>query len=285
MERLYIDKHYISSGEFAKLCDTSKETLRHYKDIGLLIPKYEKDNGYQYYDAEQFYDYYAIAIFKKTGTPLAKIKECIDYQNIPSILKVLADQQESLAKEQRKLEQMQFVIKNSISNMSMGLSHDSLDLEPKIGFFNKEHLLAVPHNEFSISKEDQDDDKRILISVLRKYKEICDQYNVHTDYQLGAMIQVDNKNTTHLYTRVNKAYKNPYYKQKPAGNYLYIIQKCCWDLSIAYKKFLDYIQENNIDTIGDIYAYDLAGFMLNGTEENSMTLISIQVVDIIPKSL
>lgn len=273
-----MNKHHISSGEFAKLCDTSKETLRHYKDIGLLIPKYKGDNGYQYYDAEQFYNYYAIAIFKKTGTPLAKIKECIDSQNIPLILKIFKEQQEALAKEQKKIQHMQFVIKNSIHNMNMGLSHKPLNLSPQIEFFDKEHLLAVPHNEFSISKEDKGDDNKILISVLRKYKEICDKYNVQTDYQLGAIIQYGNKNTTHLYTRINKPYKNPYYIIKPAGKYLYIIQKGCWDLNIAYKKFLDYIHINNIETIGDIYAYDLAGFILNGTEENSMTIISIQVV-------
>lgn len=92
-------KNAISSGEFAKLCNTSKETLRHYKDIGLLTPRYEAENGYQYYDAEQFYDYYAIAIFKKTGTSLAKIKECMSHQNIPSILKTLSDQQDALIKE------------------------------------------------------------------------------------------------------------------------------------------------------------------------------------------
>lgn len=271
-------KNAISSGEFAKLCNTSKETLRHYKDIGLLTPRYEAENGYQYYDAEQFYDYYAIAIFKKTGTSLAKIKECMSHQNIPSILKTLSDQQEALIKEKRKIEQMQFVVKNALLNMSMGLYHNPTDSTPQIDFFNKEHLLAVPHNEFSISQEDQDDEDRILISVLRKYKEICDTYNVQTDYQLGAIMSFDSKRITHLYTRVNKTYKNPYYQQKPAGKYLYSIHKGNWDLSATYEKFFSYIKQNHIRTIGDIYAYDLAGFMINGVENNSMTIISIQVV-------
>lgn len=271
-------KNYITSGEFAKLCGTSKVTLRHYKDIGLLTPKCEGDNGYQYYDAEQFYDYYAIAIFKKTGTPLAKIKACMGHQNIPSILKTLIKQQEVLAKEKKKIEQMEFVVKNSIINMGMQLSRKLADLTPQIAFCEKEHLLAVPHNEFSISKEDQNDEDRILISVLHKYKEVCDRYDVCTDYQLGAIMQFDNENITHIYTRVNKGYKNPYYKEKPAGQYLYIMQKGSWDSSTACEKFLRYIKENGIKTMGDIYAYDLAGFMVNGVEENSMTIISIQVV-------
>lgn len=65
----------------------------------------------------------------------------------------------------------------------------------------------MPHNEFSILKEDQNDENRVLISVLHKYKEICQQYNMQTDYQLGAIMHFDTKNITHLYTKVNRVYK------------------------------------------------------------------------------
>lgn len=272
-----MDKNFITSGKFAKICNTSKETLRHYKDIGLLIPKYTGENGYQYYDIEQFYDYYAIAIFKKTGTPLSKIKESMTNQNIPSILNTLKEQQEALEKEKRKIEQMQFLVKNSIINMSMGLSDSALSSEPQIAFFKKEHLLAVPHNEFHINKDEQDNDDRILVSVLQKYKELCDKFNVQTDYQLGAIMEFDDKKITHIYTRVDKAYKIKYYMQKPAGKYLYIIQSGNWNLKDAYQNLFSYIKNNRIKIVGDIYSYDLAGFMINSIEKNSMTMISVQI--------
>ena len=67
MER---QKGWLTSGAFAALCGTTKETLRHYKDIGLLSPAHQGDNGYFYYDVEQFYNFYAISIFRQTGTPL-----------------------------------------------------------------------------------------------------------------------------------------------------------------------------------------------------------------------
>lgn len=271
-----MNKNFIPSGAFAKLCSTSKETLRHYKDLGLLIPKYKGENGYQYYDAEQFYDYYAIAIFKKTGTSLSKIKDFIGQQNIQALLDTLKEQENALAEEKRKIEEMQFIIKNSIVNMTMGISHPTLNIQPQIDFFPKEHLLAVPHNEFDIAHENQDEDT-ILISVLGKYKNICDQYHVQTDYQLGAMISFWDKSITHLYTRVDKIYKNEYYRQKPAGKYLYIIQRGNWNLTACYNTLFSYIEENCIKVVGDIYSYDLAGFMLNGIEENAMTMISVQI--------
>ena len=51
-------KGWLTSGAFAALCGTTKETLRHYKDIGLLSPAHQGDNSYFYYDVEQFYDFY-----------------------------------------------------------------------------------------------------------------------------------------------------------------------------------------------------------------------------------
>ena len=71
---------WMTSGAFAALCGATKETLRHYKDLGLLLPAHRGENGYFYYDAEQFYDFYAIAIFRQTGTPLAEIRRCLRRQ-------------------------------------------------------------------------------------------------------------------------------------------------------------------------------------------------------------
>lgn len=272
-----MNKNFITSGKFAKMCNTSKETLRYYKDIGLLIPKYTGENGYQYYDIEQFYEYYAIKLFKRTGTPLSKIKEFLTNQNIPSILNILNEQQKALEKEKIKIEQMQFLVKNSILNISMGLSDSSLSLEPKIAFFKAEHLLAIPHDEFHINKDESDNDDIVLASVLQKYKELCDKFNVQTDYQLGAIMRFEDKKITHIYTRVDKVYEVKYYVEKPPGKYLYVIQNGNWNLKDAYQNLFSYIKNNNIKVIGDIYSYDLAGFMINGIEKNSMTMISVQV--------
>lgn len=47
----------LKAGEFAHLCSTTKETLRHYKDIGLLQPVAKAENGYQLYSPLQISDY------------------------------------------------------------------------------------------------------------------------------------------------------------------------------------------------------------------------------------
>ena len=37
----------LKSGQFAKLCRTTKETLRHYERVGVLRPALQEENGYK----------------------------------------------------------------------------------------------------------------------------------------------------------------------------------------------------------------------------------------------
>ena len=40
---------FFTTGQFAKLCSTTKETLFHYDSLGLLKPARVGENGYRYY--------------------------------------------------------------------------------------------------------------------------------------------------------------------------------------------------------------------------------------------
>ena len=110
MER---EKSWLTSGAFAELCGTTKETLRHYKDMGLLLPAHRGDNNYSYYDVEQFYDFYAISIFRQTGTPLEQIRRCLQGQDAAQTLALLREQRGRLEAERQKLEHMDFVLSSA----------------------------------------------------------------------------------------------------------------------------------------------------------------------------
>ena len=56
----------LSTGEFARLCHTTKETLYHYAELGLLRPCYVGANDYRYYDVQQYLIFDLICSFKDT---------------------------------------------------------------------------------------------------------------------------------------------------------------------------------------------------------------------------
>ena len=269
---------WMTSGSFAALCGATKETLRHYKDLGLLLPAHRGENGYFYYDAEQFYDFYAIAIFRQTGTPLAEIRRCLGRQDAGETLDLLRAQREALEEERRRLAQMDFVLSGMIRNLELG---GAPDLEPRRAWFPREHLLALPAEELGRIEPAPEAGDDVLIAVLERCRELCGRYGLQPDYQLGAIHSPDTEQSgvRYLYTRIKEAADCPYYREKPAGNYLYLCCRGRWDISEGYEALSRYVREEGIRTAGPVYACDLAGFILNGVERNAVSMISVGLAE------
>ena len=273
-------KGWLTSGAFAALCGTTKETLRHYKDVGLLLPAHQGDNGYFYYDVEQFYDFYAISIFRQTGTPLEKIRRCLRGQDTAQTLALLREQRTQLEAERQKLEHMDFVLSGALRNLEFG---PGPDMVPRTGWFEREHLLALPVRELEGLLPLKASEEELLIAVLERCRALCSQYGIQTDFQLGAVHQPGEQGgpgaISHLYTRIKEKADFPYYKEKPAGNYLYLCCRGRWDISAGYAALNRCILERGLETIGDFYACDLAGFILNSVEKNAASMISVRLSD------
>ena len=273
-------KGWLTSGAFAALCGTTKETLRHYKDIGLLSPAHQGDNGYFYYDVEQFYDFYAISIFRQTGTALEEVHRCLQGQDAAQTLELLREQRDRLEAERQKLEHMDFVLSSALRNLEFG---PVPDMVPQTAWFEEEHLLALPAEELEGLMTPTASEDEMLIAVLDRCQRLCRQYRIQTDFQLGAIHQPEEQGgpgaISHLYTRIKEKADFPYYMKKPAGHYLYLCCRDRWDISAGYAALQHHILEEGLKTTGDFYACDLAGFILNSVEKNAASMISVRLSD------
>ena len=273
-------KGWLTSGAFAALCGTTKETLRHYKDIGLLSPAHRGDNGYFYYDVEQFYDFYAISVFRQTGTSLEEIRRCLQEQDTVQTLALLREQQYRLDVERKKLERMDFVLSSALHNLEFG---PVPNMAPQTAWFEAEHLLALPAEELEGLMTPAASEDEMLIAVLERCQALCGQYGIQTDFQLGAIHSLEGQAglgaISHLYTRIKEKADFPYYMEKPAGHYLYLCCRGRWDISEGYTALKNYIQEQGLEVAGNFYACDLAGFILNSVEKNAVSMISVRLLD------
>lgn len=273
-------KGWLTSGAFTVLCGTTKETLRHYKDVGLLLPAHQGDNGYFYYDVEQFYDFYAISIFRQTGTPLEEIRRCLQGQNTAKTLELLREQRVRLEAERQKLEHMDFVLFGALHSLEF---ESGPDMIPRTAWFEREHLLALPVRELEGLMTPEASEDEALIVVLERCRALCSQYGIQTDFQLGAIHQPGEQGgpgaISHLYTRIKEKADFPYYQEKLAGNYLYVCCRGHWDISAAYVTLEAYIRERGLKIEGPFYACDLAGFILNSVEKNAASMISVRLSD------
>ena len=61
------------SGEFAQLCGTTKNTLIHYDELGILRPSHRGANGYRSYTLDDYMAFSAVQAFAQAGFPLKEI--------------------------------------------------------------------------------------------------------------------------------------------------------------------------------------------------------------------
>ncbi|MEL0969119.1 MerR family transcriptional regulator [Clostridioides difficile] len=69
-----MEKQYFTTGEFAKLCGISKQTLIFYDKIGIFSPEYKDKNNYRYYSVYQYDTLDILQSLREIGMSLEEIK-------------------------------------------------------------------------------------------------------------------------------------------------------------------------------------------------------------------
>lgn len=101
----------MKSGEFARLCNTTKNTLIHYDQLGLLRPSLVHENGYRDYSAADFARFSSIRAFVDAGFSLAQTKEFLQTKDVEQLGLFAQETQEVLAQRRRELERSERLLK------------------------------------------------------------------------------------------------------------------------------------------------------------------------------
>lgn len=104
------------SGQFARLCRTTKDTLRHYEDMGLLVPASTAGNGYKEYLVDQAMDFMLISALKDAGCSLAEIKR-FQKGSKEAFRDIMADCMEALDAQIVALERKRNLLAGSIARI------------------------------------------------------------------------------------------------------------------------------------------------------------------------
>lgn len=75
------NRDLLTIGEMARLCRTTKDTLYFYEKRGYLKPYFIDDNGYRYYDRNNFYSMDMLLSLREAGSTVEEIGE---YLQAPS---------------------------------------------------------------------------------------------------------------------------------------------------------------------------------------------------------
>ncbi|MEG0051372.1 MAG: MerR family transcriptional regulator [Terrisporobacter sp.] len=242
---------YLSIGQMGKLNNISVQTLRHYEKFGLLRPSYiNEETGYRYYSTKDFNTIDLIKQCKAMGLSLDEIKEVANnYTSLESIVDILGNQKKLINQKIKELEN----IKNKIES-----------LEDKIGFsLNKGiNKVFIKHNEerqfikynFTdrFSDEFEINLRKILLEVERYYENVNAEIAFTVSYEdIKKEGRAECKNVM-INLGEGIYYEDDKVISMPRGEYLTMYFDDTYrDSGKYYDAIVEYINENNIKTIGD----------------------------------
>lgn len=257
-------KSTLSTGEFAKLCKTTKETLFHYDRENLLKPKFVSDNGYRRYGVEQYFDFDLISILKDAGSSLQEIKAYLRDMNDKDFLALLEAKRVVVKKERERLEQREITLQDmaAVIREVLDFTFDTfMVLEQE-----EEHLEAHPTRAGLSETKDE---------TVSRWIEYFDSYKEEKRtprYPLGILVsQEDAMQGRYLeryfFNRATPATPPSRLHVRPKGTYAVIAHKGSEQTHRkVYAELLRKIQAEGLSITGNAYIYDMMSYTTQGNE-------------------
>lgn len=264
--------------EFAKICQTTKDTLLVYDRKDLLKPDIIGENGYRYYRIEQYYDFYVIKAFQMAGSSLKEISEQLKSNNRQSIVSLLEAKRSELIKRQLELSQMQKFIEKAIAQS------DIVDMDN-----GRLHLKYCPEEYYiSMTAEYDGSKQNEPKQFLKTYGEL-NSYVQERGYSGSILFEgnyiIPKENFRNNDFRfINHCYKIPYKINdpflhiRPKGKYaMQYISGSINDFPKHCIEFRENLAGKGYRMLSDIYSAHLSIGLFSFSESESVRLLSVKV--------
>ena len=268
-----MSQRFLKTGEFAAFCNTTKDTLFHYDDIGLLKPLRTAPNGYRYYSLNQIYMFDLITTLKELGLSLEQIKNYMDRRDSDAFVTLLKEQDKRLKAKIDQLTRRRRLLRNTLAQM-----RESFDVE--------EDVITVeemPDEYFIISDPITNQSEKALFAVVSRHWDYCTKHNAYDDFVTGEIIAYENiKNgsfaSSWYSSHIDKKIKSRYLHIKPAGSYATKYIRCSYyGLKEEYRKFCEEVTAMGYKICGDIYQNDITNYLSERYADDYLMRLEVRV--------
>ncbi|MBQ3797250.1 MAG: MerR family transcriptional regulator [Butyrivibrio sp.] len=251
------DQEYILSvSQFAKLCGTTRDTLRFYYEQNIITPRVDPYNGYHYYSPSQISSFFFIHTMRQAGCSIKEISEIIHNSSREKIEKLVNSKILDMQKEL-------YLINKKISALHLGMwilgkyeQHRNgspfIDEIPEISVSktiirdkeNAYHTADIAGDiSIHLSKATPEASLSSFPSgVTISYDDLIKKHYVYNSITTLSFLPADNIDTFYL-----------------PGN----LAVCCYqddsskDIEKTYKKIVSFIKKNNLKATSDLYVISL----------------------------
>ena len=268
-----MSQRFLKTGEFAAFCNTTKDTLFHYDDIGLLKPLRTAPNGYRYYSLNQIYMFDLITTLKELGLSLEQIKNYMDRRDSDAFVTLLKEQDKRLKAKIDQLTRRRRLLRNTLAQM-----RESFDVE--------EDVITVeemPEEYFIISDPITNQSEKELFAVVSRHWDYCTRHNAYDDFVTGEIIAYENIQngsfaSSWYSSHIDKKIKSRYLHVKPAGSYATKYIRCSYyGLKEEYRKFCEEVTAMGCKICGDIYQNDITNYLSERYADDYLMRLEVRV--------
>lgn len=267
-------KKYITTGEFAKMMNTTKDTLFHYDKIGLFQPEIKKENDYRYYSVNQMELLEMIFLLRDLGMPLKEIKKFMEMRS-PKVLLELLEKEENTINE--KIKQLRSKKKLILEQKKRIRESEAVCIDDIVikEFPEKYYLLK------SLEGIGEDSIYEPISLLKQEYLQL--KQELHYDLVFTQYAERIKKKCYEDYKEVlllmKEKPKGGTVSVLPAGKYVVAYFRGDWHgIGTAYERMQAYIKEHGLTVDGKYYEEYLVDGLVANDISDFVTQISVRVL-------
>lgn len=269
-------ERHLTTGSFAALCRTTKETLFHYDRIGLLKPRRVSENGYRRYAAEQFFEFDMIQVLKAAGSSLEEIRGYMGNYEPRAFLAILEEKRRHLERERERLARRISGLARieEATRAALAAEYGSVAFER----LPEERLLVTPVDEPAQTWG-------ATALYFRRHFDRCAEAGLKEVFPLGAVVAADDllrgsfgESWYFSTIRDGEEGGREQAMTKNAGLYAVTLHKGSYDdLHRAVPSFLEEVARHGLETAGHLYIYDLLSYLASESEDDDVQRVELPV--------
>lgn len=273
-----MNKKLYTTGEFARLCATSKDTLFFYDRKGILKPSVTGENGYRYYSGDQYSTFSVIRGLRTAGASLSEIKEHFNSSDRGSLVKLLEANRAVLAKQQLELMYMQNYIDRMLASAEATYYVDG---ELHRRYCPEEYMIVTqtdpadfPDSGYQYSLKSVS--RHCDYMTKKGYSDLspveCSDIILKEDFLAGKF------RSAFCWSRIPFEADDPNFRVKPSGTYAFACYTGSWTLVAENAgNFRALLEERGLCPLGDLYITDIPFTLLFPEEEEHKYMLSAKV--------
>ena len=258
-------EYTLSMKEFATICHTTRDTLRHYYENKIIEPYIDPDNGYHYYSPTQVSTYYHVLALKNIGYSLSEIKSMMNSTDPDFFRPLLFQKTEAIKKKIAALE-------NDLNTISTY----NLVFEGADNGRSKGKILThtIPDVYIIETLIDSDNAYNLSDITLKLSSHIARLQNKSNAFPVGATIDYQSfMNRDYRYSKIfsislSKAADITNCIEGPSHRIITYTPTDDESITDAYKKLEDHIKKDHIDVKSDLFIINLVNLYGQGQDHS-----------------